>query len=76
MKKFNHGFSMKRAVVILAVFLVVVTLFPIVWGEKNSKDIYLSESSDCFFDKIYRSYEQSNSAYAWTDWMHEPIYWI
>lgn len=40
MQKFNHGFSMKRAVVILAVFLVVVTLFPIVWGEKILK-IYI-----------------------------------
>ena len=74
MRKFKDGFSMRRAIVALAVVLFVATVFPVAIDSiRDNNSDQISASSENLFECLYKNYEQSNSAYAWTDWMHEPI---
>lgn len=63
MKNFKDGFSLKRAVAILAVFLFVTTTVPITI-EALSPKVKSSINADNAFVCLYKDYEYSNAAFA------------
>lgn len=65
MRNFKDGFSMKRAIVALAVVLFVATVFPVAIDSiRGDNSEQISASSENLFECLYKNYEYSNAAFA------------